>query len=237
MTWKVGEVARRCGITVRALHHYEEIGLVVPWRTPAGHRLYAEAHLERLHRVLAMRQMGLSLDEIGASLDGRGGDALSVIERQIAQLDAGIRQQQALKRRLEGMAARLRRGEAIEGDDMLNAMEEMAMIEKYYTQEQLAELARRREALGDEGIQAAEQAWRDLFADVRAAMDAGVEPDSPRARGLGERWQALIDAFTGGDPGIQRSLGALWQNEGEQVMQRHDMDPAIFAWIARVRDA
>lgn len=237
MTWKVGAIARRCGVTVRALHHYEAIGLVVPWRSASGHRLYAAEHVERLHRVLALRQLGMGLDDIAATLDGTDGTTLAVVDRQIAALDETIRQQQALKRRLEGIAARLRQGRPVEGEHFLDAMEEMAMIEKYYTPEQLEQLAARRDALGPEGMKAAEQAWRDLFADVRAAMDGGVDVTSDEARGLAERWQALIDGFTGGDPGISASLGDLWQSEGDEVMQRHQMDPAVFAWMGRVQAA
>lgn len=235
MTWKVGEVARRCGVTVRTLHHYEAIGLVVPWRAASGHRLYATEHVERLHRVLALRQLGLGLDAIGAALDRPEGEALAVIDRQIARLTEVIREQRSLKRRLEALAGRLRRGDPIDGEHYLDAMEEMAMIEKHYTPEQLEQLAARREALGPDGMAAAEQAWRDLFADVRAAMDGGVDPQSAEAQALAGRWQALIDAFTGGDAGITRSLGNLWQQDGEKVMQQHQMDPAIFAWIAEVR--
>lgn len=237
MTWKVGEIARRCGITVRALHHYEEIGLVVPWRSASGHRLYAAEHLERLHRVLALRQLGLGLDAIAGALEGVHGTSLAVIDRQIERLDETIRQQQALKRRLEGIATRLRLGHPVEGEHFLDAMEEMAMIEKYYTPEQLEQLAARREAMGPEGMKAAEQSWRDLFADVRAAMDAGVDVKSDEARALIARQQALIAAFTGGDAGIGASLGKLWQNEGDKVIRQHQMDPEVFAWMGRVREA
>jgi len=235
MTWKVGEVARRCGITVRTLHHYEDIGLVVPWRSASGHRLYASEHVERLHRVLALRRMGLGLDAVADMLDGPHGTSLVVIDRQIERLTDAIREQQALKLRLEAIAHRLRRGESIDGAHYLDAMEDMAMIEKHYTPEQLEQLAARREALGPEGMAAGEQAWRDLFADVAAAMDRGVDPASEEARALADRWQTLIDGFTGGDAGISQSLDTLWKEDGAQVMQQHGMDPAAFGWIAKVR--
>lgn len=234
MPWKVGEIARRCGVTVRALHHYEDIGLVVPWRTPSGHRLYADDHLARLYRVLALRQLGMGLDEIAHVIDDDG-DPRAVLHRQIERLDATIRQQQALRDRLEAIARQLDRGEPVGGEAFLDVMEVMKMIEQYYTPEQLAELAKRRDAIGDDGMKAAEQAWQTLFADVRAAIDAGVDPKSDEARALAARWQALIDAFTGGDPGIARSLGNLWQNEGDKLRASHGIDPEVMAWMGRVR--
>jgi MerR HTH family regulatory protein len=69
-TWKVGELAGRTGLSVRALHHYEEIGLLVPsGRTRAGHRLYAEAEVLRLQQIVSLRALGFSLAEIRGCLD------------------------------------------------------------------------------------------------------------------------------------------------------------------------
>ena len=67
----VGQVAQRFGITVRTLHHYDEIGLLEPSeRTPAGYRVYTGADLERLSTVVVYRRLGFTLDEIGELLDG-----------------------------------------------------------------------------------------------------------------------------------------------------------------------
>jgi DNA-binding transcriptional MerR regulator len=67
--WRIGEVATATGLTVRALHHYDQIGLVAPSvRTSGGHRLYTSADLVLLYEVTAMRQLGLSLDQVGIVL-------------------------------------------------------------------------------------------------------------------------------------------------------------------------
>jgi DNA-binding transcriptional MerR regulator len=78
----VGAVARVAGVTVRTLHHYDAVGLVGPsGRTHAGYRLYAPADLDRLHAVLAYRELGFGLDEIAALLAGDG-DPLTHLRRQ-----------------------------------------------------------------------------------------------------------------------------------------------------------
>lgn len=70
MAFTVGELSRLTGVTVRALHHYDEIGLVRPsQRTPAGYRLYDDHDVVRLQQVLLFRELGVSLDEIAAALD------------------------------------------------------------------------------------------------------------------------------------------------------------------------
>ncbi|NDY74733.1 MerR family transcriptional regulator, partial [Desulfobacter hydrogenophilus] len=69
MLLKVGELARRSGITVRTLHHYDAIGLLTPSaRSDSGYRLYNRDDIARLHQIQAMRRLDLSLADIGALL-------------------------------------------------------------------------------------------------------------------------------------------------------------------------
>ena len=66
---RVGQLAKRTGLTVRTLHHYDEIGLLSPaQRTASGYRLYGASDVARLNRIVALRQLGMSLDEIGRCL-------------------------------------------------------------------------------------------------------------------------------------------------------------------------
>src|SRR4051812_4830938 len=79
--YRIGELAKVAGVTVRTLHHYDELGLLVPSeRTVAGHRLYDAGDVERLYRLLALRNLGLPLEEIGVLLDGEDGVADTVRE-------------------------------------------------------------------------------------------------------------------------------------------------------------
>jgi DNA-binding transcriptional MerR regulator len=81
--YTVGDLARAAGITVRTLHHYDEVGLLVPsGRTSAGYRLYAYADLLRLQRVLGYRALGLALDEIAALLDDPAADPVAQLRAQ-----------------------------------------------------------------------------------------------------------------------------------------------------------
>ncbi|MGO9900121.1 MAG: MerR family transcriptional regulator [Solirubrobacteraceae bacterium] len=76
-TKTVGEVSALVRITVRTLHHFDELGLLSPsGRTEAGYRLCSERDLERLQEILGWRALGFSLDEIGALLDEAGHDRL-----------------------------------------------------------------------------------------------------------------------------------------------------------------
>jgi DNA-binding transcriptional MerR regulator len=82
--WKVGDLAALTGLTVRTLHHFDEIGLLRPTeRTDAGHRLYTADDVRRLYRILALRHLGIPLGEIAASLDGDSGDLAVAVRRQL----------------------------------------------------------------------------------------------------------------------------------------------------------
>ena len=73
--WKIGELARRTGLTVRTLHHYDEIGLLSPAeRSDGGHRVYDEADVQRLYRIVSLRSLGFPLDAIAQALDSQAFD-------------------------------------------------------------------------------------------------------------------------------------------------------------------
>jgi DNA-binding transcriptional MerR regulator len=125
--WKVGELARETGLTVRTLHHWDEVGLVRPSeRTQAGYRLYEPADVERLYRVAALRSLGLTLEQIRAALAGELA-LRELIERQLAAVDDAIRLQAELRRRLERLLDEPDHGAMIE------TLEVMTMLEKHYS--------------------------------------------------------------------------------------------------------
>jgi DNA-binding transcriptional MerR regulator len=212
--WKVGELARRTGLSVRALHHYDEIGLLSPsHRSESGYRLYTEADVMRLQQIRSLRTLGFSLVEAGEFLGRSDVTPDRVLRLHIAYLQEQIAAQQSLCGRLERVAGRWRSDEKVPTEEFLQIIEETTMFEKYYTPEQMAALKERGEALGQEHIRQAEGEWPGLMAKVKAEMDLGTDPADERVQTLARRWRELIAEFTGGDPGIARSLGRMYQEE------------------------
>jgi MerR family transcriptional regulator, thiopeptide resistance regulator len=210
----VGALAKRTGVSVRTLHHYETVGLLTPeGRTEAGYRLYGDADVVRLQQIRSLRQLGLGLEQIGDLLNRRGLTPLRVIELHLDQLRRQIEGQQRLSKRLEGIAERLREAAEVSVDDVLTTIEEMTRMESYYTPDQLAELQERGHQLGEEGLRQVEADWQHLIDEVRTEMEQGTDPASDRVRALAARWQALVQAFTGGNPEITRSLQRMWETE------------------------
>lgn len=229
--WKVGELARDTGISVRTLHYYDEIGLLVPsGRTRAGHRVYGAADVTRLQQIVSLRALGLSLDQIKDTLEGAS--PLEVIRMHMQRLAGEIEEKQALYARLHYLAERLENHEQVSADEFLQTIGVINMFEKYYTKEQLAELAERREQLGDEAIKDVEAEWPRLIASVRAELDRGTDPADPTVQALARRWKELIEMFTGGDPGISRALETAWQNE-PQARQQMGLDPALHEYVRK----
>src|SRR5437660_9091460 len=119
---KVGELARRTGLTVRTLHHYDEIGLLQPsLHTETGHRLYTAGDVARLQQVLSLRQLGFSLDEVRDCLDRPGFSPLEVIAVHVARLREQIELQRKLCARLETLAVSLRAAGEVSADEFLGA--------------------------------------------------------------------------------------------------------------------
>jgi DNA-binding transcriptional MerR regulator len=212
--WKVGELARETGLTVRTLHHYDEIGLLRPSRrTAKGHRLYGEADVARLQQVTSLRQLGFALEEIRDLLDRRGITPREVVRLHLARVREQIDRQRTLYQRLEHISRQLEAAETLSADELIQTIEATTMYDKYYTPEQREELNARAAAIGEERIRQSQVDWQVLMDEVRAELDRGTDPADPRVQSLAARWKALIEEFTGGNPGIARSVGRMWQEE------------------------
>ena len=235
---KVGELARRTGLTVRTLHHYDEIGLVKPsLHTEVGHRLYVAGDVARLQQVLSLRQLGFSLEEIGDCLDKPGFSPLEVIRLLVARLRQQIELQRGLCARLEALAASFSPAGEVSAEAFLQTIEVMNMIESYYTPEQLESMRQRGAALGQERLQQSQNSWAELIATYRAAMDSGTDPADPKAQALEKRRQALVDEFTGGDAAIGASLKRMWQEQGHALATQHGYDPKVLDYMRKVTEA
>lgn len=237
----VGALARRAGLTVRTLHHYESVGLLVPSaRTAAGHRRYDAADVARLQQIVALRALGLPLDAVRRALDERPAP-VEVVERQLAHIRARAAEARRLEERLDALARLLRAGGAASTDDLLTLIHLTTTMETYYTPDQLAYLERRRAEVGEDRIREVEAAWPRLMGEVRAAMDAGTPPTDPAVLALARRWRGLVAEFTGGDPGVGQALGRLYRERGDDMAQLNGQAPedfrAMFAYVGEAQRA
>jgi DNA-binding transcriptional MerR regulator len=203
---KVGELARHTGLTVRTLHHYDAIGLLAPTgRTESGYRLYSQEDVARLHGIQAMRQLGLPLAEIASMLEGDGGEPGAVLARQVAQLDEQIGQARELRERLALLRDGLLAGKQPGMQAWLDSLALMTTYTKYFSAEEL------RHILGN--WKTVEPQWVPMMAEVRAAMDRGLKPDSPEVQPLVNRWMTLSLHWMEGDFDLMERWGEMYRHE------------------------
>ena len=230
---RVGQLAKRTGLTVRTLHHYDELGIVSPRRrSAAGYRLYGENDVARLLQAVLLRRLGLALREVRASLDDPRRSLPAALRAQAARLRDQIAHEQRLLVRLDSLAGRLEQDADGAGNDVLETLEMLTMFEKYLTEEQLATLAERKEQLGAQHIADVEAEWPRLIAAVRAAMERGVDPAAAELQPLVRRWQELVREFTGGDPQIAGAVRKMYAGE-PAVRQRTGLDEGIMEYVGR----
>lgn len=212
---KVGEVAKRTGVTIRTLHFYEEKGLLKPsLRTDAGYRLYSLDDLMQLQKIKSLQLLGLSLDEIVELEQANTPCLLGIINSHIKVLHKEIKRQSKLAERLTTIATRLTKEDAISIDMLIDALQETTMYEKYFTKEQVESLDKRKNDYDPEYFKQVEREWSDIFKGFEALERQNAEPSSEQAQALAAKAKQLIDSFTGGDKGIERSLDNMYQAEG-----------------------
>jgi DNA-binding transcriptional MerR regulator len=238
---RVGEVARRTGVSVRTLHHYDGIGLLRPsHRTGSahggGHRLYTTADLARLQQILSLRQLGFSLDEIADALGGPRFDPLTVVRLHLARAREGLKSQHELCDRLERLAGHLERAEEVSADTFLRTVEAMTMAENHFNlpPDEAAVLAAHWAQFSPAEIQAVQNEWPVLIAKVRDAMAAKKDPRSPEVRALAARADELTRLFTGGNPSVAAQVRQRYETEPE-LQQKTGIDPELMAYLAKAR--
>ncbi len=216
------QTAKALGVTVRALRVYEQKGLVRPVRTEAGWRAYGPDALIRLHQVLALKRLGLSLANITVLMGGR-----------LASLDAVLElQEQVLARRrdesehglslVRAARARLAGGCALSLDDLTTLTRETTM------NDQAPEWARKMQPIIDHHLSEAEKAamfksgqtsdfdpadygrqWEEIIAEAKSLV--GTDPGAPEALEVARRWRALVMVSTGGDMAITAKMSEAWR--------------------------
>jgi DNA-binding transcriptional MerR regulator len=183
--YRVNEFAKLAGVTVRALHHYDRLGLLKRQKTAAGYRLYAETDLERLEQIIALKFLGIPLKQIKVVLLDRNAlDLLDALRLQRAALEEK-------QRLLERAIAAIHDAEkAIQGNqpasatilkkiiEVVRMQEHEDFMKPYFGDKAWVRWSKRREPWPSE-------VWIALFRDVQASL--GEDPGSPQAQALATR--------------------------------------------------
>ena len=218
-SYLVSEVARITGISVRALHHYDEIGLLVPReRSDAGYRRYDDADLLRLQQILIGREQGLTLEEIRRSLDDPRFDHRQALLAQKRQLQDHARRTDDMIRAVDAVLAILE-GESGGTMDMKQLFDgfdpapfEAEAQERWGDTDAYRESARRTKRYTKADWTAIRDEQNAIYADAAEAQKAGRAPDSAEAMDIAERHRLSIDRwFYPCSSSMHTGLADLWE--------------------------
>ena len=220
------ETAERLGVSVKALRVYERAGLVRPHRTDAGWRAYGPDQQARLHQVLVLKRLGLSLARIGELLAGKlkSLDTVLALQEHV-QRDRRTEADRALAL-LAAARCKLARDGALSPDDLTQLTRETAMddrkmsdaemaevfkplTEKHFTPEQQRQVMSRKDDYFQPQVQ---QEWDALIAEGSGMVARGEDPGSAAAADLARRWMSQVDKFTGGDAALNASSSAMYKD-------------------------
>ena len=216
-TYLPHEFAQRAGVTIRALHHYDHLGLLKPsGRTTAGYRMYSDRDFARLEQIVALKFIGFPLFQIRELLRRKDTDLLAALRQQRQILAEKRNHLDRAVRAIEQAEQVVSKGGEPDWEPFRKVIEVIQMqtrkdwMKKYYTEEQLSNL---RQRWSPEVQAESERGWAELARDTEAAIASGATPTSDVGLKLAERRQALLRLFTGGDPGIEQSLKNLYADK------------------------
>jgi DNA-binding transcriptional MerR regulator len=205
--YRVHEFAALAGVTIKALHHYDRLGLLKPRRSDAGYRVYSDRDLERLEQIVALKFIGLPLKRIRALLEQGAPTLREALRLQRSALED---QQRRLGRALDALRAAetdLPPTGAADASVLRRLIEAITMednteILKTYFGEAAWDRWKTRRSPD------ATREWDELYRGLDAALNEDIRSD--HARALAERWLALVEREIGGDAKVRTGLIRSW---------------------------
>jgi DNA-binding transcriptional MerR regulator len=202
-TYTVGQVARIAHVSVRTLHHYDELGVLHPFhRSEAGYRLYTSADLERLQEVLFYEEIGFGLDEIRELMAGPVHDRGSVLREQRDKLAARALRLEAMLSLIERTLASLEGRTEMTDEELFEVFgdfdpseHEDEARERWGDGDAYRESARRTRDYTKEDWQLYKRESDAIVEDLAALMDQAVPPEDVRATEAAERHRMQIDRW------------------------------------------
>ncbi|MDO5627168.1 MAG: MerR family transcriptional regulator [Mobilicoccus sp.] len=235
----VGAVARMVGVSVRTLHHWDEIGLVRPsGRTWSDYRVYDAVDVARIHRVLVYREVGIPLAQIGPLLDDPDVDEGAHLRRQRELLTGRIARLQEMVSAVEHMM------EATMTDKTLTP-EEMSEIfgsdwnpdyqdeaeQRWGDTPQWEQSQARQQGMTREDWEAVKAESDALDADMAAAVRDGAAPGSETANALTERHRASIARWYDCSHAMQVCLGRMYLEDQRFTDRYEAVQPGLAQWL------
>jgi len=233
--YRIGQFARLAGVTVRALHHYDRMGLLKPQRGTSGFRLYCPEDLERLEQIAALKFLGIPLHEIKLLLKH---GPLKLVDSLHMQREALAEKRKLIDRAMVAIAAAekvIQSGQTTDASILRKIIEVIDMqpqeksMRKYYTEQAWLDRERIRQQTPLETRQKNVRAMRQVFSEIEAAID--LDPASERAQYLTKQWLQLAEYAHGGNEAVRAGNTQAWndfqnwpRDEQDKLLAAFDLD-------------
>jgi len=225
-SYRVGEFAKLAGVTVRALHHYDRIGLLKPQRGASGFRLYRMEDLERLEQIAALKFLGIPLQEIRLLLKH---GPLTLADSLNVQREALAEKRKLIDRAVVAIEAAekvIRSGKTTDASILRKIIEAIDMqpqensMRKYYTEQAWLDKERLTQETPLEARKKNMEEFRQVFAEIEADID--LDPASEQAQTLTRRWLVLSQFAHGGNEAIRAGNIASWNDRPNWPPEQQD---------------
>ena len=222
MALTVSQVARLAGVSVRTLHHYDELGLLCPsGRSEAGYRLYEQDDLQRLQQVLFFKELGFPLEQIARILKDPAFDLRAALLMQRELLGERATRLQALIRAVDAALEAHEKGTVMTKEEMFEvfgdydpAQHEEEVRQRWGQSEAYRESSRRTARYGKKDWERIKAEGEQLQRDLAAQLEAGRAPTDPGVMDLAERHRQYISRwFYPCSYEIHRGLGELYVSD------------------------
>ncbi len=235
----VGAAAALVGVSVRTLHHWDQIGLVRPsGRSAAEYRLYAPGDITRIHRVLVYRETGLSLAEVAAILDDPAADEQAHLQRQRAALQARIARLYEMVSAVDAMMEARTMGNALTPQEQAelfgkdwNPEWALEAEQRWGGTEQWRQSQERQAGFTKADWQRIKAGTDALEADLGAAVRAGVLPGSEEANALAERHRSSIGQFYDCTYPMHVCLARMYLADERFTAHYEAVQPGLAQWL------
>ncbi|WP_028402192.1 MerR family transcriptional regulator [Ectobacillus panaciterrae] len=230
-TWKVGELAKQTGLTVRMLHHYDKIGLFSPSQSSdKGYRIYTETDIAKLQQIMSLKQLGFALDEIKRMMENSNLNPVEVIKVQLKSVKESIQIQEQLCSRLERIYELLNSQQEVKAEQFINLIEVINMSkDKYFTQEQQEKMFKQ---LGLEKRKQYVSEWLEITAKIRGEYEKGIPPENLNVIQFAKQWNEFLDKLTFRDPEISKAAERYYK-ENPEVQEKFGVDEQLSGYIKK----
>ncbi len=239
-TYTVKDVARIAKISVRALHHYDDIGLLVPDRSANGYRTYTDGDLLRLQQILISRSFGIALEDIKRSLDDPGFDMAASLRDQRAKLVARLTETHRAIASIDTALETLTSKEKAMSTDMSKIFDgfdpadhEAEAKERWGDTPAYKESRQRTQRYGEKEWAAIKAELSAIWSDGAAAMQAGHGPDGADGRAIAERHRQHIERwFYALTPDMHAGLADMWEADPRFAKNIDKHGEGLTQWVA-----